>query len=388
MSATENERQKRWRLVLGKDAEADSAAGSEGLDAILAGEDLGMDAVLGALYDGARSAGLGASSPNVQRWLGDIRRYFPTSVVQIMQKDALERLNLERMLLEPELLSSVEPDVHLVSSLLSLKNVIPQKTKATARAVVARVVREIEKRLRSSTVSAVRGALSRSTRSRRPRHGELDFDRTIAKNLRHYVHERKTLVVEKLVGKGRRSSALRDIVLCVDQSGSMATSVVYASIFGAVLASLRAVRTRMVVFDTAVVDLSEHLRDPVDLLFGAQLGGGTDIDRALGYCASNIRRPSRTILFLISDLYEGGDRDGMIRRAAGLVARGVSVIALLALSDDGAPAFDKKNAADLAALGIPSFAATPDVFPSLVAAAIQKRDLGLWAAREGIVVQR
>lgn len=388
MNITEDERQKRWRLVLGKDAEAESVANSHGLDATLEGEDLGMDAVLAALYDGERSAGLGASSPNVQRWLGDIRRYFPASVVRIMQKDALDRLHLESMLLEPELLSSVEPDVHLVSTLLSLKSVIPQKTKATARAVVARVVKEIEKRLRSATISAIRGALSRSTRSRRPRAGEIDFDRTIAKNLRHYVPDRKTLVVEKLVGRGRRSSALRDIVLCVDQSGSMATSVVYASVFGAVLASLRAVKTHMVVFDTAVVDLSEHLRDPVDLLFGAQLGGGTDIDRALTYCTSIIRRPLRTTLFLISDLYEGGDRDGMIRRAAALVARGVSVIALLALSDDGAPAFDKKNAADLAALGVPAFAATPDVFPSLVAAAIQKKDLGLWAAREGIVVQR
>ena len=200
--------------------------------------------------------------------------------------------------------------------------------------------------------------------------------------------QRARAFVERLIGYEHKRSSLRDIVLCVDQSGSMAASVVYAGVFGAVLASLRAVSTRMVVFDTAVVDLTEDLKDPVDLLFGVQLGGGTDINRALAYCQTVIDRPGQTILVLLSDLYEGGDAREMVQRAAQLVAGGVQVICLLALSDRGAPGYDTRMAAEFARLGIPAFACTPDLFPDLMGAAINRQDLGLWAARHDIVAAR
>lgn len=229
-----------------------------------------------------------------------------------------------------------------------------------------------------------RGALSRATRSQRPRFREIDWDRTIRRNLRSYDRTRRTLVAERFVGHGRRRTCLRDVVLCVDQSGSMAPSVVYASIFGAVLASLRSLTTRMVVFDTAVVDLTDELRDPVDLLFGTQLGGGTDIDRALAYCQQIVTRPAQTIVVLVTDLYEGGDAESMCKRAGALVASGANVVCLLALSDQGTPAYDARHAAELATRGIPCFACTPDLFPELMAAAIQRRDLGLWAARHDL----
>ncbi len=377
----EQERLRRWRLILGE-------AADETIGFTLTGEALGMDRALGALYDSDRSAGLGSSAPNVARWLGDIRTYFPTTTVQLLQRDALERLKLRQMLLEPELLETVEPDVHLVANLLSLSRVIPTKTRDTARRVVRKVVDDLEKRLRNPLTQAVRGSLNRSQRNRRPRPGEIDWHRTIRANLKNYIAEKNTVIAERLVGYGSRRSALRDIVLCVDQSGSMASSVVYSGIFGAVLATLRAVRTRMIVFDTAVVDLTDELHDPVDLLFGTQLGGGTDIHKALTYCEQVIDRPAQTILILITDLYEGGDREGMIRRAASLAASGVNIICLLALSDDGAPGYDARNAAALADLGIPAFACTPDLFPSLMAAAIQRQDLGMWAARNGIVTSR
>lgn len=381
MTNAEAERLRRWRLVLGQPAD-------EATSAHLSEADLGMDRVLEALYDSDRTGSLGPSSPNVARWLGDIRSYFPASVVRVMQQDAVERLGLRQMLLEPELLAEVEADVHLVASLLSLGRVIPQRTKETARTVVRRVVQELERRLAQPTRQAVAGALSRATRSRRPRVAEIDWDRTIRANLRHYDRERRTVIAERLIGHGRRRSSLRDIVLCVDQSGSMAASVVYSSVFAAVLASLRAVTTRMVVFDTAVADLTDEIRDPVDLLFGTQLGGGTDINRALAYCQQVITRPAQTILVLITDLFEGGDATEMLKRAAGIVQRGTTVICLLALNDDGAPGFDASHAAALATLGIPAFACTPDLFPDLMAAAIQKRDIGLWAARHDIVAAR
>jgi Mg-chelatase subunit ChlD len=376
-------------MVLGKAAQCPPGGGAaaEGLPFDLAGDDLQMDNVLAALYDSDRSAGLGSSCPNVNRWLGDIRTYFPKSVVQVMQRDALERLNLHQMLLEPETLETVEADVHLVGTLLSLKNVIPNKTKETARQVVRKVVEDLERRLRNPLTAAVRGALNKATRTSRPRAGEIDWHRTIRKNLHNYLVDRGTLVAERLVGFGRKRSSLRDIVLAIDQSGSMATSIVYSSVFGAVLSSLRAVTTRLVVFDTEVVDLTEHLHDPVDLLFGTQLGGGTDINRAVGYCRQLITRPTQTIFVLISDLIEGGVEEQLLRRTAELKASGVTMICLLALSDAGTPCYNETLAAQMTALGAPAFACTPDLFPELMAAAIQKSDIAAWAARHDIVTR-
>jgi len=378
-----DERSRRWRLILGGAAEETSAGRCRLDDA-----DLAMDRALEALYQSDRQGGLGSSCPNIARWLGDIRQYFPSSVVQILQKDALDRLDLKQMLFEPELLQTVEPDVHLVSQLLALKNLLPAKTRDTARAVVQRVVDELRRRLEQPTRQAVLGSLNRAARNRRPRHNEMDWHRTIRANLRHYQPQLGTVIPETRIGFGRKRSSLRDIVLCVDQSGSMASSVVYAGIFSAVLASLPAVTTRLVVFDTAVVDLSEQLADPVDVLFGTQLGGGTDINAALAYCQTLIRQPQETILVLLSDLYEGGNAKEMLKRTAALVSAGVQMIGLLALNDDGAPMFDAHHAAAFAALGIPAFACTPDLFPDLMAAAIQRRDLGQWAAQHGITAAR
>ncbi|HEX7380420.1 MAG TPA: VWA domain-containing protein [Pirellulales bacterium] len=384
-----DERLKRWRLVLGKEAEESGGAaeGGLGLPCGLEGDEAQMDKVLEALYDSDRKAGLGSSCPNVNRWLGDIRTYFPKSVVQVMQQDALRRLNLQQMLLEPETLETVEADIHLVGTLLSLNHVIPKKTRETARRVVRKVADDLERRLRNPLTQAVRGALNKASRTSRPRAGEIDWHRTIRKNLHNYQADRGTIIAERLVGYSRKQSSLRDIVLCIDQSGSMAASIVYSSIFGAVLASLRAVTTRLVVFDTAVVDLTEQLHDPVDVLFGTQLGGGTDINRAVTYCRRHITRPAKTIFILISDLYEGGVAEGLLRQTAEMVSSGVTMICLLALSDDGTPCYDEGLAAKMTALGAPSFACTPDLFPELMAVAIQKRDIAAWAARNEIVTR-
>jgi Mg-chelatase subunit ChlD len=376
-----DERLLRWRLILG-------GGDADGTGLSLGGEGLAMDRALSALYEGDRQGGLGSSAPNVARWLGDIRIYFPASVVQVMQRDALDRLDLKQVLREPELLSQIEPDVHLVSTLLSLKSVLPGQTRETARLVVRKVIEDLQRRLVEPLRQAVRGSLNRSVRNRRPRHNEIDWQHTIRANLKHYQPEYRTIIPERRIGYGHRRSALRHVILCVDQSGSMAASVVYAGVFGAALASLRSVRTRVVVFDTSVVDLSHLLDDPVEVLFGTQLGGGTDINQALAYCQGLVERPQDTILVLISDLYEGGNREQMVRRARALVDSGARVIALLALSDSGAPAYDHGMAVTLAGLGIPAFACTPDLFPELMAAAIQRQDLAAWAATREISIAR
>ena len=389
----EGERLRRWRLLLGSPAQ-------EALGSGLSAADAGIDGALGALYDGpgdgpgagqagARGGGIGASAPRVARWLGDIRQYFPSTVVQVMQRDAIDRLNLRQLLLEKEMLETVEPDVHLVGTLLSLKAVMPETTKATARMVVATVVAEVERRIAERTRAAVTGALNRTARTRRPKPRDIDWNRTIAANLSRYLPEHRTVVPERLVGYARRQQLVaRDIVLAVDQSGSMAASVVYASVFGAVLASLRAVRTSVVAFDTAVADLTPLLDDPVDVLFAAQLGGGTDISQAIAYCEGLITRPRDTILVLISDLYEGGDAAAMLARLGALRQAGVCVVALLALSDTGAPSYDAQHAAALAELGIPAFACTPDAFPDLLGVAIEGGDVGAWAQQREIAAQQ
>ncbi len=295
------DRRRRWRLILGRSGEPDTQ-----LDLVrLVDGDAKRDMALGMVYGGAdeesRKGGSGASSPRVARWLGDIRTYFPTSVVKVLQRDAMSRLGLQQLLLEKEMLDNIEPDIHLVSTLISLNGVIPKESQESARAVVRTLVRQLEERLAAPMRQAVNGALDRATRTNNPkRMADVDWSRTIRANLKHYQPEHRTIVPERLIGYGRKSQQVqREIILCIDQSGSMAASVVYSSVFGAVLASLRSVKTRLVVFDTAIVDLTEKLDDPVDILFAVQLGGGTDIAGALTYCESQVTNPSDTILILI-----------------------------------------------------------------------------------------
>jgi VWA domain containing CoxE-like protein len=398
LRVSEAERRRRWRLLLGPaaaDALAESSDGPDGAEGPggsggpggLHGDDVRIDAALGALYDrdersggvdgsgrrAGRSGGLGRSKPGVVRWLGDIRRYFPTPVVQILQRDAVERLDLRQLLLEPELLGELEPDIHLVTLLVELNRHLPDETRATARQVIAKVLDDLERRLTDQTRQAVRGALARSARTRRPRPGDIDWPMTISANLRHWIPEHHTLVPERLVGHGRRQRSLaRDVVIAVDQSGSMADSVVYASLFGGVLAQIPALRTSFIAFDTSVTDLTAFLHDPVEVLFGVQLGGGTDIANALGYCHQLIERPRESTVFLVTDLFEGGNAELMHRRIGELIGSGVHVVVLLALNDEGAPAHDHAHAAVITALGATVMSATPDEFPAVLAAALTR----------------
>ena len=373
---------RRWRLVLGADSEESNN---------LSDADRRLSYALTALYGGEElrkgRGSLSRSAPRVSKWLGDIREFFPSSVVQVVQRDAFERLGLKEMLMEPEFLSAIEADVHLVADLVSLRSVMPDKTIETARQVINKVVAELMARLEQKTAEAIRGAINKSKRTFRPRFNDIDWHRTIQSNLRHYQVEQQTIVPEKLIGfmrQQRRIVDLDEVILCVDQSGSMATSVVYSSIFAAVMASIPAIKTKLVCFDTAVIDMTDDLEDPVNVLFGVQLGGGTDINQAVAYCEEKIERPSKTHLILITDLYEGGDEQALKARVANLVRQDVNVITLLALSDDGKPSYDRELASDFAAIGSPVFACTPDQFPDLMATALKREDVLSWAADQDI----
>ena len=381
----------RWRMILG-------GGDSDGTGVSLSTQEGLVDEALEALYEYERrrkfkyegaAGGSERSNPAIARWLGDIRRYFPQSVVEVMQKDAMRNPSLrQKMLLDPTILESATPDVHLVATLLELKHLMPEETRETGRKVVQKVVDDLMEKIQHRFIQAITGALYRQTRRRNPKLNEMDWHATIRKNLKHYQPNYKTIIPEIKIGYGRKNRrAVKDIILCLDQSGSMGTSVVYSGIFGAVLASLPGVRTRMIAFDTQIADLTEHLHDPVDLLFGVQLGGGTDINNALAYCQSLIAKPTDTIVVLLSDLIEGGDAGGMRDRCVQMTDAGVQVIVLLALSDDGASAYDRSNASFLAEMDIPVFACTPDIFPELMAAAIDQRDLKQWAGEQNIVLK-
>ena len=374
---------------------------ADGTDSKLSGPDAKMDAVLSALYecerkdkfeypDENKKGNFGKSQPQIVRWLGDIRKFFPKSVAQIIQEDALKQPLLKnKLLLDPEILEKVVPDVHLLATLLELGKAIPDETRETARFVVRKVVDELMQLLEQKTIQAVKGALNKSIRNNRPRYNEIDWITTIKKNLKHYQPLYKTIIPEVRIGFGRKNKrSLKDIILCLDQSQSMGTSVVYTGIFSAVLATLPTIKTSLVVFDTEVIDLTDNIKDPVDLLFGVQLGGGTDINKALNYCQNLITKPNDTIFILISDLFEGGINEPMQLSMQELVLSGVQCIALLALNDDGAPSYDSTNATFFSKLDMPVFACTPDIFPEMLAAAIGRQDMKQWAGENKINLKR
>ncbi|MFC3801308.1 VWA domain-containing protein [Cohnella sp. GCM10012308] len=403
MTTMDADQVKRWRLILGAAAEEklEAAGGASGGGARLDEESRLMDEALAAIYDGTsgevggagpgsgtagggpRSAGLGASAPRLAKWLGDVRSFFPSDIVSVIQADAVHRKGLTKLLFEPELLSQVKPDIGMVATLMSLRGQIPERTKETARTLVREVVDEIVRRMAQELTRAVTGSLNKRRHSPLPSLTGLDWDKTIRANLKHYDVERRLLIPEKVYFFDRaRKSKEWTVILDIDQSGSMANSVIYASITGSIFASMPSLETRVVAFDTEVVDLSEACaNDPVDLLFGIQLGGGTDINKSVAYCESFVTEPKKTLFLLISDLYEGGNRTEMIRRLRDMHESGVRTMCLLALSDDGAPSYDEDVARKLSQYGIPCFGCSPDKLPELIEGALKGMDLMQLAER-------
>ncbi len=377
---------KRWRLVLGRGADEclGGMAGGGGLR--LGAEERCMDEALAAIYDGdgsrsgeagGRGAGREMSSPQLNKWLGDIRTYFEEDVVAVIQGDAIERRGLEQLLFEPETLRNVQPNLALVGTLLSLANRIPEKTKETAREVVGKVVEELKQLLENEIRQAVVGALNRRSHSPVPRADSIDWKATIGRNLKNYQPSIEALVPERVFffARSRQVNAWH-VIVALDQSGSMADSVVYGAVTGGIFASLPALDTRVVAFDTEVVDLTDQCGDdPVDMLMGVQLGGGTDINKAVAYCQEHITDPAKTLFILITDLMEGGVEAQLIRRMGEIKESGVRTFCLLALSDSGIPSYDEKVASKLARLGVPCFGCTPAKLPELVHGALAGDDL-------------
>jgi hypothetical protein len=392
----------RWRLILGKSAEESlqRMGGSSG-QSILSGDQGELDEALEAIYssdeierneweadtDGRPHGGVkGRTFPRVARWLDQIRSFFPKDVVVLLQKDAIERRGLKQLLFEPEIMANIEPSLDLAATVLAMKNMVPEKAKSAARELVRKVVEDVRKRLESQFTQAIRGALQRNRHSPFRSLPNLDWPRTIRRNLKNYNNQLQTIIPEQISFYSRQQRQNQwNIIIAMDQSGSMATSLIYGGIMGAILASIGAVETHVVAFNHEdVVDLTEHCSDPVDLLFGIQLGGAEDYWKATSYCERFMHTPAKTLYVLLADLYDTSpNTKRFIKKMEFLLESGVKAIGLLAISDQGKPSYNQPLAETLANMGMPCFGCTPERLPELLAGVLRGSDLKVLAAKLG-----
>ena len=368
----ENELLTRWRLILGKGDDGSC----DGTGCQLSETEQIIDKALESVYDSTQGSDLKKSASLLKRWLGDIRHFFPENVVHIIQRDAVEKLDLKSLLAEKEFLENAVPDVNLVATLMTLGKAIPDNCKHAVGQIVKKLVDELYSQLYFKMQQALTGSINRVELRRNTSFRDINWHATILKNLKNYQPKYKTIIPEVRIGYGKKRRSFYNIIMCIDQSDSMAESMIYSAVYGAIMASLPSLKTRLVVFDTEPVDLTEKLPDAVELLCGVQLGGGTDIANALKYCSSVVEQPKRTVLVLISDLYEYGSPEHFFRRVAKLLDSGVKIIVLLALSKSGTGMYNRHIANYLASLNIPVFACSPDRFPEIMAQTLNDMNIG------------
>ncbi len=393
------EQVKRWRLILGASSQDTlSKMSSNGLS--LSGEQAEMDEAMSVLYGdtdednelsqdqwkekqvGPHGAHKGRSIPKVARWLDQIRNFFPNDVVVLLQQDAIERHGMKELLFEPEVLSNVEPSLDLAAAVLELQNLVPDKAKASARILVERVVEDLRRRLETEFVKAVRGSLNRNEHSPFRSLANLDWPRTIQRNLKNYDKDLGTFIPEHMSFFSRRHQQNEwNVIIAMDQSGSMHSSLIYGGIMGAILASLPAVETHVVAFNhEEVVDLTDLCEDPVDLLFGVQLSGAEDYWMATSYCERFMHTPAKTLYVMIGDLYDTSPNEKrFVSKMAHILESGVHAVTLLAISDQGQPSYNEKLANKLNSMGMPCFGCVPDRLPDLLEAVLKGSDLSKFA---------
>ena len=391
---TKQEQIARWRLILGSEVQeilndfnaadgniaasgGSSADGNNGTGGKLSKEQQLIDETLAAIYgtqvesfgktgSKGRGAGNGKSAPVLSTWLGNLRALFDSETVTVVQNDAVERKGLKSLLMERELLDNLEPNIGMAELLLDLKDQIPKQSKESARNFIKKIVENINKLLENGVRQAVSSSLNKKSHSPLPSASAIDFKYTINHNLKNYNQELKTIIPERVWFYDRTAKTNKwNIILDIDQSGSMGESIIYSSIMACILASMNSVQTNVVAFDTEIMDLTNLCSDPVDLLFGFQMGGGTDIAKSISYCQSLVKDPKKTLFFLISDLDEWGSRNKLLERVKELKDSGVTVISLLAIADGGRAYYDATTAARLVEMGVPCFACSPEKLPDM-----------------------
>ena len=356
----------RWCLILGKQAGNQIPFGADGaLEGGISCPDLedALDFLYSREYgeDVRREGGTGASKLTAASWITKIRRLFPRETVEILERHALERYQLTELLTDKEVLEKLEPNQELLKTILQLKHLMKGEVLETARRIVRKTAEEIGEKLRQDIRRSLLGSLDRNSPSQVKSIRNLDVKKTIQKNLRHYDMENQRLCLEQICfhSRTRKYSQWR-IVIAVDESGSMLDSVIHSAVMAGIFARLPMLDTRLVIFDTQVVDLSAHLDDPVETLMSIQLGGGTNIGGALQYCATLVENPHKTMVVLVPDLCEGGSISGLLSVSRGIIESGAKLVCLTALDRDANPAYDRRTAGYLADLGAFVGAMTPE----------------------------
>lgn len=355
----------RWRLVLGRYAERRLGTPGDG-DGQYGRMDRSLEYLYGREYrgrglrEGERAGSLDPSQVTLVDWLGEVRELFPQETVEIIEKHALDRYGLTELVTDPRTLERLEPNQQLLRTLLTLRGHMKGEVLELARRIIRQVVEEIRRKLEADVRRALAGRLNRQRHAPLAMLANFDAKGTVRRNLRHYDRARRQLVIEELRFFERNTRRLPwEIVLCIDQSGSMADSVIHSAVMAGILAALPAFRVKIVVFDTSIVDLTEHADDPVEVLMRVQLGGGTLIAQAVRYCAQRIENPQRTVLVLITDFCEGGPPGELVAAVKQLAEARVKLLGLAALDGQAQPAYDAQMAQRLAAVGMEIAALTP-----------------------------
>lgn len=365
----------RWRLVLGDAASTslgDGGSACQAYDAALSWL-YGREAGLEERGERSRIGGTEASKLTVPEWLDQIHQLFPKETIERLERDAIERYGIEEIVTSPDVLSRVEPDRALLRAVLRTKHLMNEELLGLARELVRKVVRQLLEQLRKEIRTAFSGVRDRRRSSRHRVATNLDLRRTLRANLKHYSPSERRVIVERVYffSRTRRFTERWQVILLVDQSGSMLDSTIHSAVTASCLWSVPGLRTHLVAFDTAVVDLTDDVTDPVELLMKVQLGGGTDIAQALEYGASLIDAPRRAIVVLVTDFFEGGDRHALVRRTKQLVEQGTRVLGLAALDSQASPAYDQDLARELVEAGAKVGAMTPGELAAFVAEAMR-----------------
>jgi Mg-chelatase subunit ChlD len=363
----------RWRLILGRSAES-----ALNVRAGLSADDLAADAALGWLYERGgdlderdirdRQGGLGSSDLSVPTWLSEVHRLFPKETIERIEQDAVEKYQIHEVVTNPEVLARIEPNETLLRAVLLTKHLMNPAVLAMARELTAKVVRRLMEKLARTVKQSFHG-----TRSRRRSNVKIarNFDpkSTVRKNLAMYdVDQRKLFIRTPLfVSRSRQQMDRWQIILLVDESGSMASSVIHAAVTAACLWGLPSTKTHLCIFDTEVVDLTDRVSDPVETLMKVQLGGGTDIGKAVAYAHGLVENPRRTIVVLVTDFFEGASRDVLVSRVKALCDQGTIVLGLAALDDQANPSYDRDLARRLAGVGAHVGAMTPGELVGFIA---------------------
>lgn len=370
---------RRWRMVLGRYAERSLPSAG------MTRNDQRTDRALDYLYAremarrglrrdkraGGRFGTMDPSQLTALGWLGELRALFPQSVYKTVQAHAIDNLGMAELLSDPKVLDALEPNKDLLKALIAFKGGADPAVREKIREVTRKVVDDIVKRLKPKVEAALAGRPNRFRRSQVKSMQTFDWRATIRDNLKNWDAERQVIIADRLRFHGRSRRRLPwTIILCVDQSGSMLSSTIYAAVMASILTALPAVEVKLIVFDTSIVDLSSEAHDPVEVLMAVQLGGGTDIASAMEYCETLITQPSRSIFVLVSDFEEGGSVPRMLAAARRMASARVTMLGLGALSDDAAPAFDRRMAERLTGCGMQVAALTPEHFAEWIGGVI------------------